>query len=708
MDEEAERPEEPTMRPDEFVASVVQAANIIDILAPEKVSAIASDAMRDYRRDKRSMKDWQNLMQRGIDLATMVKKDKEYPFKGASNICYPLIATAALQFNARAYPALVPSENAVKARTYGKDPQGKKAARAERVAEYMSFQLTTEIDEWEGETDKLLTQLPIVGQMFRKVWYDPIEKRPRCSLLDAGCLIVNDKVKSLASAECVTEEFSLYRNEIDDRIAAGVFAKIELEDDETGDPEQFIEHHCRLDLDGDGYKEPYIVKVHTKTEEAVSIVADFDEQDVEFETETVAVEVPVQDGMTGTIAMMPMPQEVPSAIKHIRRNTYYVDYKFLPSLTAGFHGTGLGLLLGDITDTVNSIMNMMMDAGHYASLGGGFIGSEFRIGGGNTRFRPGEFKKVSATGQDIRSSIVPMTFPGADATLYSMLGMLIDAANKLASVQDIITGDTGTKNMTATTTLALIEQGMAVFTAAYKRIFRAMKREYKLLAKINAYAVPAEKYAAFHDEGDEQNPVTFDPAQEFGAADMDIEPVADPSAITKMQEAAKAQIVIQMAEMGMVDRGEAAMRVLEASSIPDREALMPKPDPAAQEMQAMQGQMMRAQLAQAMADIDLTMAKVRSEQAKAIKDMSEIEQEDARLRFDAIVATLEHERESIGQILQAATRGMAGASGDGRAPANDRRPVPQASPLNAGGMVGGFAPAGIAPFGGATGARGVV
>jgi hypothetical protein len=236
-------------------------------------------------------------------------------------------------------------------------------------------------------------------------------------------------------------------------------------------------------------------------------------------------------------------------------------------MSGGFHGTGLGLLLGDISDTVNSIINMMLDAGHMASLGGGFIGSEFRIKGGNTRFEPGEWKLAETAGADIRSSVVPMTFPGPDATLFSLLGLLIDAGKEISSTKDIMTGDTGTKNMTATTTLALIEQGMMVFSAAYKRIFRSMKMEYRQLAKINATTLDAGRYNAFHDamqagpEG-QMSQAQLDPRVDYDLSNMDIQPVADPRSVTNMQEMAKAQLLGQMAGQGMIAPQVAARRML--------------------------------------------------------------------------------------------------------------------------------------------------
>lgn len=609
--------------PDQFIAAVSEAVNIAEMLSDGELERIGQEVIEGYDLDYASMSDWCKKMDRGIKLAQLVKEDKNYPFTNAANVKYPLITSAALQFNARAYPAIVPSENAVKVKTFGQDPSGRKAARAERVGNHMSYQLIHGVEGWEEGTDKLLVQLPIVGTMTRKVWYDPARERIRSRVIDAGSFIINDKAQNIADAPRVSEDLPLYPHEFRERVASGLFSDVDISEDEESEDEKahqlFIEQHTRLDLDEDGYDEPYIVTVHKATRKVVRIVADFEPRDVTYVTETVSVE----RTEPYTFEAIPQEMEVPTAVKAIRRGSYFVPYHFLPALDGSFHGTGLGALLGDISDAINSIINMMLDAGHMSSLGGGFIGSDFRVKGGSQRFRPGEWKKTQVTGGDIRNSLVPMTFPGPDATLYQLLGMLIDSGREIASVKDVMTGDSGQKTQTATTTIALIEQGMMVFTAAYKRIFRSLKDEYELIGRINAETVDAEAYNAFHDPQPDpetgQTPL-FDPAQDYGAADMDIAPVADPRSVTKMQEAAKAQFLMGLAEAGLVDKGEASTRMLQAMDIGDREALTPKPDP-------MQAQMAQMQMQLEQAKVQADSAKAAAEKMKAEADMARVQME---------------------------------------------------------------------------------
>ena len=222
--------------------------------------------------------------------------------------------------------------------------------------------------------------------------------------------------------------------------------------------------------------------------------------------------------------------------------------------------------------------------------------------------------------------------------------------------------------MTATTTLALIEQGMTVFTAAYKRIYRSLKKEFKLFARLNQRFLSPEKYSAFHDITDQNGQmVPLDPRREFDLSDMDITPVADPRSVTKMQEAAKAEVLMQMAGQGLVDKGEAAQRILQASSIPDTEALAPKPDPMQQQMMQIQTQVMQAQAAVAMVSVEKALAEVDEIRSKTMKNVTDAAATESTVRLDQLRAVIEAVRNGLGETLGRGPAGMAGPSGHGPA-----------------------------------------
>lgn len=684
--------------PYQFVEGQSSGGNLAANMDKAERDRIGQEVIANYNADRSTMADWLNGVTASIDMVDGKAGAKTYPFVGASNIRYPVILTAAMQFNARAYPTVVPSEDVVKAKTFGQDPTGQKAERADRVSKYMSWQLVYDAPDWERDTDRLTLQLPVVGDVFRKVSFDG--DRALSRLIAPGKLIANDNCSSIDVAPRITEELpDMFPHEIDERVRDGRFIEIEYgltaaEKESEQPPQQFLEQHARFDLDKDGYPEPYIVTVHRETTSVVRIVADFDHLTVDYET-----------GMTGEFGLDGMPVARPTKIKKIARKSYFVHYQFLPSPKGKLFGLGLGRLLSDITAGINSAFNMIYDAGHYASLGGGFIGTRFRVKGAASRpFRPGEWRHVDADGADIRQSMVSMTYPGPDQTMFAVLGMLMDAAKEVSSTQDVLTGDANTANMQPTTLMAMIEQGLKVFTAAYKRLFLGLRKEYGLIAAINARHLGAAEYTAFHDAPDGQ---MFDPAQDFSAQGMDIAPVADPNATTKMQQMAKAQLLMDMAGKGMINPEAAAMRVLEAADIPERENLMPQPDPAAQQAQMMAAQMqmeqMRLGLMQAQADIELTLAKVEDARASAMKDMANIEQGEERTRLDAIKIMLEAGRDEAREAIERSRRGMEATPrhAETAIPAYppDRSPaeafVPQVSQRSANGAdAGGFAAGG--------------
>ena len=606
----------------DVLTAILASRNVGKMLEEKQRGTIAIRVLQEYQIDKTSMGEWLALMKKGVELAKLVKSQKNTPFPNCSNVKYPLVTSAALQFNARAYPAIIQPDKVVSTKVWGKDPSGRKAARAERVSEHMNWQLLAEDLEWEAEMDKLMIQLPIVGFMVKKVWHDGTRKRYRT--IEPGKFIVNNRVKTLNDAPRASEILELYPDEITTRERSGMYLPSPREESTSDDklaPETFIEQHTRIDLDGDGYAEPYIAIVHEKSQKLVRIIADFEEKDV------------VRDAS--------------GKVRSIIRGSYFVDYHFLPSLDGGFAGTGMGLLLGDMSETINTIINMMIDSGNRASQGGGFLGNEFSMKKSDLGFQPGEWKTINTSGSALRDSIVETTYPGPDATLFQMLGLLIDAGREIASVQDVLTGDTGTSQMTATTTMALIEQGLTVFTAAYQRIYRSLKKEMKLIQKINAATVSAEEYNMFHD-GEEQ----YDPAADYAAADMDIQPVSDPRAVTKMQMMAKAQIVKEMANEGLVDRNVASARILEAAAVPNREELAPKPDP-------MQDLAMKREQAELM----ITLTKVESEIAKASKmraeTMETLSEVDLK-NIDAVIKRLEATQNDLETALAGSPDSMAG------------------------------------------------
>lgn len=585
-----------TIDPLMWLSQAPDAPNLVDFFSDEQLGELAKLVADEFDIDKDSMADWLEAMSEGLKLAAGVRSDKTFPWANASNIKYPLIASAALQFNARAYPAMVPAGDIVKAATHGVDQGGQKKARGDRVAAFMSFQLRHKMPEWEPDTDRLTLQLSIVGKMHRKTWFDPAKGRIVSKLCKPGTVIVNNAAQTLATTPRINEELSLYPHEIIERQRSGLYregdwwetqAEGETAND-TQSPHEFIEQHRLYDFDGDGYPEPYVCILHKASQTIVRIAAN-------WRPDTVIV-------VNGQVAS-------------IDRADYYEDYDFVPAVDGGYWSIGLGVLLKDLSEAINDTINRINDSATLNSLGGGFIGGEARLKGGPIRFKPGEWKQIDARGGDLRASIVPMPVTPTSPVLFQMLGLLIDAAREVANVKDIA-AEANRANQPATTTLALIEQGMAVFTAIYKRMHRSMRGEFGRMARINAMTVDPQQYQMFHD-------APADPAQDFDLTDMDIEPVADPRAITNPQKLAQAEMLGGMAAAGQVDPGEATMRMLDAAGIPNTEALMPKPDPMMQiagETQLRAAMLENVKQALEIAKLEAEIIKINADATKAMAD----------------------------------------------------------------------------------------
>jgi chaperonin GroES len=560
--------------------------NIAEDLDEEKLAKIAGDVDRKYEIDKKSRSEWEEATKRAMDIALQVRKPKNYPFENAANIKYPLVTVAALQFGARAYPAIVDGLRIVKGQVVGNDSgvpikddngdakvdplsgeplwikkPGEKRAKADRVSKHMSYQLLNEMEEWEEDTDVLLHHLPIVGCAFRKVYRSETLGRNKSEMVPAKHLVVNNKCRSLDEAPAVTHEIYIYPQDIEERKLSGVWLDIELPCGSDGDsdedaPHLFLEQHCFLDLDEDGYKEPYIVTVHKESCCVVRIVANF---------------------------RMDAVKDNGKRIIFIPKEQYFVKYSFIPDPQGGFYDIGFGQLLESLGETIDTTINQMLDAGHLQNAGGGFIGTGIRLKrGGTIRVSPGKYDQIEVTGT-LKDQVLPHQFQGPSPVLFNLLGMMVDAAKDITAVKDILTGDTNGQTQTATTTLAMIEQGLKVFTAIYKRIYRALKDEFKLLFELNARHIDEKAYYTFNDEQEVVEKSDYD------LASMDICPVADPKMVTDMQRMTHAQLLMQIQEhpvFGAIQNPQEALRrVYEAAGTEEPEKLIVKqqgPSPAEQ------------------------------------------------------------------------------------------------------------------------------
>lgn len=616
------------------------AINVADDLDDSLLSEIGQKVVREYQIDVDSRSDWVEKSKKAMDLAMQVAETKQYPWPKASNIIYPLMTVASIQFAARAYPAIVSNKNVVKGVIVGDDsgvpavnpqtgqpplmnPQtgqpmwivqpGERRMRAAKIGEHMSWQLLDEQTEWEEETDKLLHMLPIAGCVFRKTFFDSAKGRNSSIIVSAMKMVVNYHAKSIESAPRLTEEVMLYPLEITESERSGIYKEITYSSDPntSGDddsPREFLEQHRWLDLDEDGYPEPYIVLVHKASAQVVRIVARYDPDSVKLNTSTGKV-----------IKIDPI--------------HYYTKYDFLPNPEGGIYGVGFGQLLRPINEAVNTTLNMMIDSGHLQVVGGGFIGKGLSMHTGNVRFTPGEYKAVNTTGAAVRDNIVPLVTPGPSTVLFQLLGTLIEAGKEISAVKDVLTGEQKQANVPATTTLALIEQGLKTFTAIYKRVYRALKKELAKLYRLNSLYLDEESGYRINNEWKSISRKDY----ELGNG---VEPVADPSMVSDMQKLGRAQFLLGFANDPMFNGLEIRRRVLDAASIEKIDELLntqPAPDPAMMaKMMDAQGRQKRVE---AEATKDYAQAFLFMAQAAAVVDGAHLQW--AQHQLDVIKAKLE-------------------------------------------------------------------
>ena len=571
------------------ITQFIDQINIADSLDDEKLDKIGVQVVEGYLTDLTSRSQWEKKYDDWIKLATLVTEQKSYPWNKASNVKYPLIATAAMQFSARAYPTLIPSNGkVVLAEVIGKDLQGEKKNRADRISKHMSYQLLKEQINWEEDMDRLLITVPIVGNCFKKTYWDK-ETEQNCSkLILAKDLIVNYWSKSLEATERVTERIEMSPRKLRERQLAGIFKEIELEtpsseirtidrknisdiapskDDETT-PHILLEQHTFLDLDNDDYSEPYIITVEEKSRKVLRIAARFRQEDVVMDS----------DG---------------EKIIRINPIQYYTKFGFIPNPDGGFYDIGFGLLLGPLNESVNTLINQLIDSGSLANLQSGFIGKGLRLKAGEQKLAPGTWIPVNATGDDLKKQIVPLPAKEPSTVLFQLLGTLITSGKELASVAEIFVGKMPGQNTPATTTMASIEQGMKVFTAIYKRIYRALAKEYKKLFKLNSIYLDEKTYVNILDE-----PIG---PEDYNQEDYDVCPGADPSAISSTEKLVKAQGLMELLPLGTLNIQEVTKRILDAQDQPQPDLLLkqgpPPPDPKAMEAQAkMQLEQQKAQM----------------------------------------------------------------------------------------------------------------
>jgi|18_taG_2_1085343.scaffolds.fasta_scaffold06027_2 hypothetical protein len=561
-------------------------ANLAEFLEDSVLDDLGSKLTDDYRDYRNSRKDWEDSYREGLDLLGFKYDRRTEPFRGASGVTHPVLAEAVTQFQATAYKELLPADGPVRAQILG-DVNEAKQDQAHRVKDFMNYQLMDQMKEYEPEFDQMLFYLPLAGSTFKKVYYDQLLGRAVSKFIPADDLVVPYAATSLEDAEAIVHVIKISQNDLRKQQVSGFYRDIELGEppiteneltkkehelegitkDKQDDVYTLIEVHTNLDLEGyedvgedgepTGIKLPYVVTVDEANFKVLSIRRNYKLDD-------------------------PLKNKI----------NYFVHFKFLPGL--GFYGFGLIHMIGGLSRTATSALRQLLDAGTLANLPAGFKTRGIRVRDDAQPLQPGEFRDVDAPGGNIRDSFMQLPYKEPSQTLLQLMGIVVQAGQRFASIADNQVGDMN-QQAAVGTTVALLERGSRVMSAIHKRLYVGLKQEFKLLAQVfKTYLPPVYPY-------DVPNAKKEIKATDFDDR-VDILPVADPNIFSQTQRISMAQMQLQLAQSNpqLHNLYQAYRSMYEAVGVKNINAILPAPlkpipmDPALEHIVAMSGKPFQA------------------------------------------------------------------------------------------------------------------
>ncbi len=648
--------------------AVIDSPNLSEFFTEQDLLKIGDWVFQCYDRDKESRALWEKRTNGALELAMQVEKAKTFPWADCSNIIFPLVTIAALQFHARAYPTIVNGRQVVSCRVTGEDPEGREAARAKRVERHMSWQLLEQSDTWEEETDRSLLNVAIVGCGFKKTYYNSTTMQNESTYVHAKDLVFDYWAKSIDSCMTKTHVMPMYRNDIYSRVRSGIFndcldsywftSNAPQKADSTRDEQDYrsgikqpatnfntpfiiLEQHCWLDLDNDGYAEPYIVTIEESSHTVLRIVARFNRE-------------------------LDINRDKNNNIISIDATEYFTKVPFIPSPDGSIMDIGFGILLGPLNESVNAAINQLFDAGTLANTAGGFLGRGAKIRGGKYEFEPFAWNRVDSTGDDLRKSVYPLPVREPSGVMFNLLSLIIDFTSRISGTTDINVGENPGQNTPAETSRAMVEQGQKIYTAIFKRVWRSLKKEFVKLYKLNAVYLPTElRYGSIGGtikREDYLGPV-------YG-----VQPEADPFISSDNAKYAQAMAIKQLS-MGnpAYDADAVEIKVLQSLGVQDvslvykgiANAPPPQPDVKIQ-IQAMKNEIAQGQLQLAAQELMGTLTELRRVNdgklalmaAQVFKLQEEGKNVEAKQKIEAFRAAMELVRQE-NQALESRLKSIA-------------------------------------------------
>ena len=505
--------------------------NLAEEIPDRELGRISSDLLGEYDSNKASRQEWEDTYSNGLELLGFTHSERTQPFRGASGVTHPLLAEAATQFQAQAFNELLPAGGPVKTQVMGKDTVPK-MAQAQRVKQFMNYYITNVMEDYTPDMDQMLFYLPLAGSTFKKIYYDETIGRAVSKFVPAENLVVPYETSDLDSCPNITQTIRMSLNDLRKKQVSGFYLDVDVipsQNELSGIEEQaskiegfeptdldydctILECHVDLDLEGyeekdddgedTGIKVPYVVTISQDNGEILAIRRNYLEDDDKK-----------------------------------RKIQYFVHYKFLPGF--GFYGLGLIHTIGGLSRTATAALRQLIDAGTLSNLPAGFKARGLRIRDDDEPLQPGEFRDVDAPGGAIRDSLMPLPFKGPDQTLFNLLGFVVQAGQRFATITDMKVGD-GNEQAAVGTTMAMLEQGSRVMSAVHKRMHYAMRVEFKILARVMSESLPQEY--PYSVAGDDATIM----ASDFDDK-VDVIPVSNPNVFSQSQRILLAQTKMQLA-----------------------------------------------------------------------------------------------------------------------------------------------------------------
>ena len=552
--------------------------NLAEVIVEKELGTISNDLFEAFQNDKSSRKEWEETYKNGLDLLGFRYQERSQPFQGASSVTHPMLSEAITQFQAQAYKELLPAGGPVNTQIVGKIDR-QREEQSQRVKEYMNYQITHKMEEYDPDMDSLLFYLPLSGSAFKKVYYDTGLERAVAKFIPSDDLYVPYLASDILTCERVTHSLRKSQNEVRKLQVAGFYRDIDLQsyNEETGLQEkenrisgiqktnyndedyELLEMHVYLnipDIDADdGIKVPYIVTLDRGSQKVLSIYRNYKEDD-----------------------------------QSRKRTQYFVHYKFLPGFS--FYGFGLIHMLGGLSRTATAALRQLLDAGTLSNLPAGFKARGLRVKDQDTPLQPGEFRDVDAPGGALRDGLMPLPYKEPSQTLFQLLGFCVEAGTRFASIADQKVGEGAAAGAPVGTTMALMERGARVMSAIHKRLHYAQRIEFKLLGKIFAESLPPVYPYEVGNDG-----IPSLKAEDF-SDDIDIIPISDPNIFSMAQRVTLAQTQLQLAQADPESHNmyEAYRRMYQALGVKDIDVILPIPpqpeplDPAVENAGSLKGQ----------------------------------------------------------------------------------------------------------------------